>query len=109
MKVTIKGKKYEVDFDRAIELGVIKPEFAPRGVGSRFVGPDDEEYLIVSGNYGNNCDGSSQESVGLICLSNGYRWSDFIFAVDDGNLTEDEWNELTEDRPEMFKLIEKEK
>jgi hypothetical protein len=109
MKVTIKGTKYEVDFARVVELGVIKPVFAPRGVGSRFIGPNGEEYLIVSGTPGLEDWVDPQDYVGLICLTDGCRWSDFIFVGDDGELTEDEWNELTEDQPEMFKLIEKEK
>lgn len=66
--VTIEEEDYELDFNKALELGILTQPFRPLKVGDKFTN-DEEEYIIAS---------ASKNQVLLTNINSGYRYCELV-------------------------------
>jgi hypothetical protein len=86
MKVTIEGKDYDVDFNRAVELGVLKLRWKATKIGTYWRQKNGSGIYII-------CQTAFDE-VALINVSIGNRFSDRISVRDSCNITYSEFDAL---------------
>lgn len=83
-KVTIEDEDYELDFDKALKLGILTQPFSPLKVGDKFT-RDEEEYIIAS---------ASKNQVLLTNIENGYRYCELVTVRNSNRISEEEWKQM---------------
>jgi len=95
-KITIDGKDYILDIDKAIREEYLTP------VRPIFIGQvyefDDEYYILCCCSYKGTKGGGG--FVGLVCLDDGKTWAEMIEVKDILNITQFEWAAMRGDKME---------
>ena len=93
-KITIDGKDYILDIDKALKEEYLTP------VRSIFIGQvyefDDEYYILCCCFHTSGGGGF----VGLVCIDDGKPWGDMIEVKDIHNITQFEWAAMRGDKME---------
>jgi hypothetical protein len=98
-KVNIDGVEYDVDIDKAKQLGLIKPSMV-RSVGQFFYNKQDLFLLTIVGIDDNGTNG-------MVCLINihaGNRYIDAVPVEHTNTITNEEWNKITDGNASKFEL-----
>jgi hypothetical protein len=105
MKVTIDSEEFNIDVEKAQKLGVITPVKPKihRKFGDKFrhkcpFDGDLETYMLVFSH-------DDPKEVGLVCLDDGLWWYKYVKVGDRNDITEEEWDKITDFKSEEFTKI----
>jgi len=101
MKITYKEKDYEIDFERALEIGVVKIADAPRGVGQKYLNKASQKQYVLA------IIGISRGApeMALIGIDDGIRWTDGVIVKSTTDVSLKEWKQITGDEAQAFELV----
>jgi hypothetical protein len=101
MKVTYEEKDYEIDFERALKLGVVKPVAEPIKVGQKYLQKASQKQYVLA-IIGNS---RGAPEMALIGIDNGIRWTDGVIVKNTTNVSLKEWKQITGDEAQAFELV----